>query len=106
MTESSEVVAELRARAIRLIARHGISTYPHGVNGEGVRVFNIDDIRFEVRSGRRLLVGFSGARYTEVMSKVLYDSDRLVKYQNVHVIRLEVLPRLRKEMVLDDLANI
>lgn len=104
--EAYEVVFELRLRALRVIEKRGEDYFPY-VNSDDnkERTARVGEFWLKLISGRQLLVGIPRTDGT-VPDKILYDSDRVLDYQNVHVIEHVLLPALRKEMVLDDLAGV
>ena len=105
MSNRFAVISELRVRAIRLLARNGDTYFPYGPNDEKRRSVDLGNIWVWLFSGRRLTVSVALPECKHP-GLIVYDSDRLFDYQNVHVIEHVVLPALRREMVLDDLASV
>lgn len=100
------LVSELRSRTIRLVARCGEETMPNGPWGDKVKVAILDKLRFEVVNGRQLRVGIKRKGYPEMIGETIYDSDDLRHVVDLHLIKVMVLPLMRREMVLDDLASV
>ena len=104
--EAHEVIWELRIRAIQFISRKGEDYFPYAnSDANKERTARIGDFWLKLLSGRQLKVGRSQLDRS-LPDMVLYDSARMLDYQNVHVIEVVLLPLLRKEMILDDLAAV
>lgn len=106
MSEQYSLVSELRIRAINLVARHGEDTMPNGPWGDKVKVAVLDNLRFEIVNGRHLRVGIARKDYPEMIGETIYDSDNLRNVVDTNLIKVMVLPLMRRKMVLDDLASV
>lgn len=111
----AEIIAELRIRTIRLVALHGEETMPNGPWGDKVKVASLKIpageimggriLRFEVVNGRAIRVGISHEDWGQI-SEPIYDTDKTRRVVDMNLINGMLLPLMRREMLLDDLASV
>ncbi len=97
------ITAEIRSRSIRYLTTRGETLYQQSYHpGYKERRARLGNVLLRLVWNQHLIITVDASP----RDLVVYDSDRLEEYQNQHVIEHVVLPLLRREMLLDDLARV
>lgn len=115
MSSDAETIAELRIRTIRLVSRNGVTTMPSGPWGDKIKVATLKipafqimggrTLRFEIVNGRAMRVGI-GHEDWDSIDETIYDTDNNRRVADINLINKMILPLMRREMLLDDLASV
>lgn len=115
MSSDAEAIAELRIRTIRIVSRNGVETMPSGPWGDKVKVATLKipafqimggkTLRFEIVNGRAMRVGI-GHEEWDTIAETIYNTDNNRLVVDMNLINKMILPLMRREMLLDDLASV